>query len=97
MATPENQEAESLGALQPPRPVRASRFDSQGVNVTWKSEEEKGKAKKTLAVLETAYSSIIQALDDPNPGREGLTKTPLRAAKALLYFTKGYEDDLNSE
>jgi len=29
-----------------------------------------------------------------HPEREGLEKTPERAAKALLYFTQGYETDL---
>lgn len=29
-----------------------------------------------------------------NPDREGLIKTPDRYAKALLFFTKGYSDDI---
>ena len=27
-----------------------------------------------------------------DPGRHGLIDTPSRAAKAMMYFTKGYED-----
>lgn len=82
---------------QPSRSIRVSKFDSQGANVTWKSEEEKEKAEGMLSVLETAYSTIIQESGEPNPDREGLKKTPRRAAKAFFYFTKGYEEDLNSE
>lgn len=33
--------------------------------------------------------------EDPN--RDGLLKTPLRAAKALCYFTRGYETTLQGE
>ena len=80
-----------------PRPIRVSKFDTQGVNVTWKNEEEEEKAEKTLSVLETSFSNIIHELGDPNPERQGLKKTPRRAAKALFYFTKGYEEDLKSE
>lgn len=36
--------------------------------------------------------SIIELIGE-NPAREGLVKTPLRAAKALLYNTNGYKRD----
>ena len=29
-----------------------------------------------------------------DPDREGLLKTPERAAKAFMFFTKGYEEDV---
>ena len=81
----------------PSRELKLSRFDSQGVSVTWKDEEERQRAEGMLNDVETAFSSIIGSLGDPNPEREGLKKTPRRAAKALLYFTKGYEEDLESK
>lgn len=31
-----------------------------------------------------------------DPDREGLQDTPLRYAKAMLYFTKGYEENLKT-
>jgi len=45
-----------------------------------------------LDSLSGAYRHILQSVGE-NPEREGLLDTPKRAAKALLYFTKGYEED----
>lgn len=41
-----------------------------------------------------SYKTLLAHLGE-NPGREGLLKTPERAAKAMLFFTKGYDQDLN--
>ncbi|XP_050312425.1 GTP cyclohydrolase 1-like [Anthonomus grandis grandis] len=43
--------------------------------------------------LANAYKTILGHLGE-NPNREGLLKTPERAAKAMLYFTKGYDESL---
>ncbi|XP_072266564.1 GTP cyclohydrolase 1-like [Pyxicephalus adspersus] len=50
--------------------------------------------QEKLAVLEGAYTTILRELGE-NPEREGLLKTPLRAAKAMEYFTKGYHESLH--
>jgi GTP cyclohydrolase I len=42
--------------------------------------------------LETAVAAILCALD-PDPGREGLERTPARVARALAYMTRGYRED----
>ncbi|TNN14383.1 GTP cyclohydrolase 1 [Schistosoma japonicum] len=41
--------------------------------------------------LISAYHKILIAIGE-NPNRQGLLKTSQRAAKAMLYFTKGYEE-----
>ena len=41
--------------------------------------------------LENHYSEILRLLGE-NPKREGLLKTPERVAKAMQFFTKGYEE-----
>lgn len=40
--------------------------------------------------LASSYRALLKDLGE-NPDREGLLKTPERAAKAMLYFTKGYD------
>ena len=48
-----------------------------------------------LHVIAQSFALILQALGE-DPSRAGLAATPMRAAKALAYFTKGYETDLLS-
>ena len=43
--------------------------------------------------LTDAYKSILDHMGEDS-GRQGLLKTPERAAKALLYFTKGYDEKI---
>ncbi|KAE9411839.1 hypothetical protein Angca_002941, partial [Angiostrongylus cantonensis] len=52
--------------------------------------------KKSLNLenMVSAYSTIISHVGE-DVKREGLLKTPERAAKAMLYFTKGYEQHLD--
>lgn len=43
--------------------------------------------------LESLYAQIIEKLGE-NPNRQGLKRTPLRAATALEFLTSGYTQDL---
>lgn len=57
----------------------------KGVN----EQEDEG----PLAILSGAAKAMLEPLGE-DPEREGLLGTPLRFAKALSFFTKGYGDDL---
>ena len=47
----------------------------------------------TIDQIQDAYLTIIQKVGE-NPEREGLLNTPRRAAEAMQYLTKGYEQSL---
>ncbi|MEE6474188.1 hypothetical protein FKM82_010303 [Ascaphus truei] len=49
--------------------------------------------QEKLPVLEMAYTTILRELGE-NPDREGLLKTPSRAAKAMQFFTKGNQETI---
>lgn len=46
-----------------------------------------------IAVMTSLVSQLLKAVGE-SPGRNGLLKTPERVAKALLFMTKGYHEDI---
>lgn len=52
-------------------------------------------SKKQLARLCDAVKTILECIGE-DPGRNGLLDTPTRYAQALLFFTKGNDDNLDS-
>lgn len=46
-----------------------------------------------LPEMARSYRLLLASLGE-NPDRQGLLKTPERAAKAMLFFTKGYDQSL---
>jgi GTP cyclohydrolase I len=44
--------------------------------------------------MEEQFRAIIEAIGE-NPDREGLLRTPQRAARAMEFLTQGYEKDIN--
>ena len=46
-----------------------------------------------MPLIANHYSGILEKIGE-DPSREGLLDTPMRAAKALMFFTKGYDDSI---
>ncbi|XP_005296183.2 GTP cyclohydrolase 1-like [Chrysemys picta bellii] len=57
-----------------------------------RSREEAAEGAE-LPALEDAYLSILEGLGE-NPARQGLLQTPRRAAKAMQFLTKGYQETI---
>ncbi|KAM7173373.1 GTP cyclohydrolase 1-like [Macrochelys suwanniensis] len=58
-----------------------------------RSREEAAPEGGQLPALEDAYLSILEGLGE-NPARQGLLLTPRRAAKAMQFLTKGYQETI---
>jgi GTP cyclohydrolase IA len=50
--------------------------------------------KIDLETLEEAYHSLLEAIGE-DPNRQGLVRTPIRAARALEFLTNGYRQNLD--
>ena len=46
-----------------------------------------------MPLIANHFSEILEKIGE-DPAREGLLDTPMRAAKALMFFTKGYDDSI---
>ena len=74
--------------------VKVSRLDAQDqLDRVWSTDESK-EAHERMEIVSNAFKTIITALGE-DVEREGLVKTPARAAKALFFFTKGYEEKIS--
>ncbi|KAF2113574.1 GTP cyclohydrolase I [Lophiotrema nucula] len=58
-----------------------------------RKEATDAQKEERLAKLSGAVRTILECVGE-DPDREGLLDTPERYAKALLFFTKGYEENL---
>ena len=77
------------------RRIPLSRLDThRDQRIDWEKEEDENTASDSLQKMSAAFSSLIESVGE-RPEREGLRRTPLRAARALCFFTKGYEDNLS--
>ena len=47
---------------------------------------------ETISRIAEHYAEILRLIGE-NPNREGMLKTPMRAAKALYYITQGYREN----
>jgi GTP cyclohydrolase I len=51
-------------------------------------------AEQRSSIMEEQWKKIIEAIGE-DPNREGLLKTPERAAKAFKFLTRGYHQDVD--
>ena len=57
-------------------------------------ERHRAEAKEqALAEMTDSYRGLLNSIGE-DPNRPGLLRTPERAAKAFLYFTKGYDEKI---
>eukprot|EP00096_Caligus_rogercresseyi_P014125 TRINITY_DN6653_c0_g1_i1.p1 TRINITY_DN6653_c0_g1~~TRINITY_DN6653_c0_g1_i1.p1 ORF type:complete len:220 (-),score=79.72 TRINITY_DN6653_c0_g1_i1:74-733(-) len=49
----------------------------------------------SIPVMAEHYKQIIRSMGE-DPERSGLKDTPLRAAKAMMFFSKGYDDSIEN-
>ena len=56
---------------------------------------ESDRAEENVYAIAEHYKAILHLLGE-DPDREGLSDTPMRAAKAMFFFTKGYDDTIAS-
>lgn len=75
------------------RPVDTKKSSVHRKHETSRKEEEN---KSRLPALEAAYTSILHELGE-DTDRQGLLRTPLRAAKAMQFLTKGYHENIHGE
>ena len=69
------------------------RMKSSMVLCKHETSRKESEDKSRLPALEAAYTSILQELGE-DTDRQGLLRTPLRAAKAMQFLTKGYHETI---
>lgn len=66
---------------------------AQGLGTRERKEERPEQAEARLKKLAGAVRTILECVGE-DPDREGLLGTPERYAKAMLFFTKGYQENV---
>lgn len=84
-------------ASQPLAESGSQRPDSSDVG-TWREERTRSVEDNEMSLpsLAAAYTTILRGLGE-DPQRQGLLKTPWRAATAMQFFTKGYQEKIIGE
>jgi GTP cyclohydrolase I len=83
--------AKSITLMNSPKVNKKERPHIQTSIVVTNEPEERS---TQLDDMSKAYESVIRHIGE-DTRRQGLLKTPERAAKAMLFFTKGYEENLD--
>lgn len=84
------------GAPQAAEP--GARRAASAVMESWKEERTRSVEDNEMSLpsLAAAYTTILRGLGE-DPQRQGLLKTPWRAATAMQFFTKGYQEKIIGE
>ncbi|MCJ1335885.1 GTP cyclohydrolase 1 [Bachmanniomyces sp. S44760] len=82
---------ESPYTLNPPIDFDGLSWPSLGTRERLEATPDEAAAR--LEKLESAVKTILECIGE-DPEREGLRGTPERYAKAMLFFTKGYEENV---
>ncbi|SCU98589.1 LAMI_0F15412g1_1 [Lachancea mirantina] len=77
--------------LNPPIEADGLSWPSPGARV--RTDETEDEQQKRVDRIADAVKVILGELGE-DPSREGLLDTPQRYAKAMVYFTKGYQDNI---
>lgn len=83
---------------QPPCAETGSQRPSSAVVESWREERTRSVEDNEMSLpsLAAAYTTILKGLGE-DPQRQGLLKTPWRAATAMQFFTKGYQEKIIGE
>ncbi|XP_023226361.1 GTP cyclohydrolase 1 [Centruroides vittatus] len=76
------------------KPILNGRSSNQHFHDDYEPVYEDETLMNKIAELSRAYRLLLSSIGE-NPDRQGLLKTPERAAKAMLFFTKGYNQKLS--
>ncbi|KAL6477330.1 hypothetical protein MHYP_G00131650 [Metynnis hypsauchen] len=73
----------------------SSSKQSSSVMESWKEERTRSVEDNEMSLpsIAAAYTTILRGLGE-DPQRQGLLKTPWRAATAMQFFTKGYQEKI---
>lgn len=84
------------GASRPAEKSRPPEAKGAQPADAWKAGRPRSEEENELNLpnLAAAYSSILRSLGE-DPQRQGLLKTPWRAATAMQFFTKGYQETIS--
>lgn len=93
LVTPQSSRPTTPYTLIPPVDFDGLSWPSLGTRA--RLEETPDEAKAKLDKLSGAIRTLLECIGE-DPDREGLRDTPKRYAKAMLYFTKGYEENLKN-
>lgn len=79
------------GGSSPRGKLKTSNRRNSFSDIDGPMEKKKVNRDELLPSLASNYRQILKQVGE-DPNREGLLDTPMRAAKAMTFFTKGYQE-----